>query len=282
MRYLAPGFPVGAEPVDVDHGGEYRTNGDNASIVDGWSKPMRTDGARVLIVEDEPTIAGNLYGYLERRGMVPDAAYDGHGALTLLRTGGFGAMVLDLGLPGLSGMDVLRVLQRDASLRCPVLVLTARDRIEDRLLAFDLGAEDYLVKPFALAEVFARLRVMLRRGWRDDAEVMLFGDLSYDPRSHAVTLRGQPLALPRKSVLLLEMLLRTAGHPASQHRIRAALWPEGPPSDRALNDQVHLLRRRLREAGGPDIVAVHGLGWQLVGAAQTSGHPIHPVPDLWG
>ncbi|TAN26064.1 MAG: response regulator transcription factor [Castellaniella sp.] len=240
---------------------------------------MRTDGARVLIVEDEPTIAGNLYGYLERQGLVPDAAYDGHGALTLLRTGGFGAMVLDLGLPGLSGMDVLRALQRDTSLWCPVLVLTARDRIEDRLLAFDLGAEDYLVKPFALAEVFARLRVLLRRGWPDDARAMLFGDLSYDPRSHAVTLRGQPLALPRKSVLLLEMLLRATGRPVSQLQIRATLWPEGPPSERALNDQIHLLRRRLREVGGPDVVAVHGLGWQLTGAAEDGPHSLRSAPD---
>lgn len=239
---------------------------------------MCTDGARVLIVEDEPTIAGNLYGYLERQGMVPDAAYDGHGALALLRAGGFDAMVLDLGLPGLGGMDVLRAQQRDSSLWCPVLVLTARDRLEDRLLAFDLGAEDYLVKPFALAEVFARLRVLLRRGLRDDPGVAPFGDLSYDPRRHAVTLRGEPLALPRKSVLLLEMLLRADGHLASQHQIRAALWPEGPPSERALNDQVHLLRRRLRGAGGPDIVAVHGLGWQLVGVAGDGARPSRSAP----
>jgi DNA-binding winged helix-turn-helix (wHTH) protein len=85
--------------------------------------------------------------------------------------------------------------------------------------------------------------------------------------------------LPRKSVLLLEMLLQAAGHLVSQPQIRATLWPEGPPSDRALNDQIHLLRRRLREAGGPDVIAVHGLGWQLTGAAQDGGHSMRSVPD---
>lgn len=241
---------------------------------------MRTDGARILIVEDEPTIAANLYGYLERQGMVPDAAYDGRGALTLLRQGGFGAMVLDLGLPGLSGMDVLRAQQRDAGLWCPVLVLTARDRMEDRLLAFDLGAEDYLVKPFALAEVHARLRVLLRRARGEGDGIIAFGALSYDPRGHAVTLRGQALALPRKSVLLLELLMRAAGHLATQAQLRAALWPEGPPSERALNDQVHLLRRRLRAAGGPDIVAAHGMGWQLVAPAGGDPRPNAPTGGL--
>src|SRR5690606_20836546 len=124
-------------------------------------------GPRILIVEDEPALAENLYGYLERQGMVPDVAYDGHGALALLREAAFDGVVLDLGLPGLSGLDVLRAMRREPGLRRPVLVLTARERLEDKLLAFELGAEDYLVKPFSLAEVAARLHVLVRRG-RDD------------------------------------------------------------------------------------------------------------------
>lgn len=239
---------------------------------------MRADGGRVLIVEDEPTIAGNLYSYLERHGLMPDAAYDGHGALALLRTGGFGAMVLDLGLPGLSGMDLLRTLQRDANLWCPVLVLTARDRLEDRLQAFDLGVEDYLVKPFALAEVLARLRVLLRRGRREDPGIMMLGELSYDPRNHAIAMGGQALPLPRKSRLLLETLLRAEDHLASQSQLKAALWPDGPPSERALNDQVHLLRRRLRAVGGGDVVAAPGLGWRLVLLAETGDGPFRSQP----
>ena len=122
------------------------------------------DGPRILIVEDDPTLAENLYGYLERQGMAPDAAYDGHGALALLRGSAFDAVVLDLGLPGLGGLDVLRAMRRESALWRPVLVLTARERLEDKLLAFELGAEDYLVKPFSLAEVAARLRVLIRRG----------------------------------------------------------------------------------------------------------------------
>lgn len=222
------------------------------------------DGPRILIVEDEPTLAENLYGYLERQGLAPDAAYDGHGALALLRTAVFDAVVLDLGLPGLSGLDVLRAMRRDPGLWRPVLVLTARERLEDKLLAFELGAEDYLVKPFSLAEVEARLRVLVRRGQGGDPGPLMFGNLRYDPQAQAVTLAGCPLVLPRKSVQLLVILLRSAGGLATHARLTAALWPDGPPSDRALHDQVHLLRRRLRAAGGPDIVAEPGRGWRLM------------------
>ncbi|CAM5189485.1 DNA-binding response OmpR family regulator OS=Castellaniella defragrans OX=75697 GN=HNR28_000810 PE=4 SV=1 [Castellaniella defragrans] len=225
---------------------------------------MPGEGGRILIIEDEPTIARNLYDYLECQGFAPDAAYEGHSALALLRTGGFDAVVLDLGLPGLGGMDLLRALQREPRPRCPVLVLTARDHIEDKLLAFDLGAEDYLVKPFSLAEVSARLRVLLRRGRHEDSQALSCGDLRYEPRSCTASFRGDPLMLPRKSVLLLEALLRAPGRLGSQGALKAALWPERPPSERALSDQVHLLRRRLRALGGPDVVVVHGVGWRLL------------------
>uniref|UniRef100_UPI0033400616 response regulator transcription factor n=1 Tax=Castellaniella defragrans TaxID=75697 RepID=UPI0033400616 len=229
-------------------------------------------GERILIVEDEPTIAENLYAYLERQGFAPDAAYDGHGAMALLRTTDFQAMVLDLGLPGMGGMDLLRAMRHDRRLWCPVLVLTARDRMEDKLLAFEHGAEDYLVKPFALAEVCARLRVLLRRGRDPGPRTLAFGDLSYDPDTHAATLRGQPLPLPRKAALLLEQLLQARNRPATQAQLKDALWPHGPPSGRALNDQVHLLRLRLREAGGPGILTLPGQGWRLTPPSANAHH----------
>ncbi len=237
------------------------------------------NGERILIVEDEPTIAENLYDYLEHQGFAPDAAYDGHGAMAMLRTAGFEAMVLDLGLPGMGGMDLLRAMQHDRRLWCPVLVLTARDRMADKLLAFEHGADDYLIKPFALAEVAARLRVLLRRGRGPRPQATAFGDLAYDPGRHAATIHGRPLPLPRKSVLLLELLLEASGRPVPQARLRDALWPQGPPSTRALSDQVHLLRRHLREAGGPRIIAIPGHGWRLADAAVDTpdgAHQDHP------
>ncbi len=225
---------------------------------------MDVTGRRILIVEDDVTIAGNLYDYLSRLGMVPDAAYDGRAALAMLRDEIFDAVVLDLGLPGLSGLDVLRAMARAPALRRPVLVLTARDGLQDKLQAFELGAEDYLIKPFSLAEAAARLRVLLQRGRRVAGEAPLScGDLRYDPGTHAVTLAGRALALPRKSVLVLEALMRQVGEPVNHARLTALLWPDGPPSDRALHDQLHLLRRRLRDAHGPSVQAVRGRGWRL-------------------
>ncbi|MGX5659039.1 response regulator transcription factor [Castellaniella ginsengisoli] len=235
-------------------------------------------GPRILIVEDDPTLAENLYGYLERQGMTPDVAYDGHGALALLRESSFDAVVLDLGLPGLGGLGVLRAMGREPALWRPVLVLTARERLEDKLLAFELGAEDYLVKPFSLAEVVARLRVLARRGRGGEAGPLVHGDLRYDPHAQTVTLAGRPLALPRKSVLLLAALMRSAGGLATHERLTAALWPDGPPSDRALHDQVHLLRRRLRAEQGPDIVADPGRGWRMSPGTEQSCADC-PVPD---
>jgi len=239
-------------------------------VCDSKSCMDTADGPRILIVEDEPTLAENLYGYLERQGMMPDAAYDGHGALALLRESGFDAVVLDLGLPGLGGLDVLRAMREHPALWRPVLVLTARERIEDKLLAFELGAEDYLVKPFSLAEVAARLRVLVRRRRGGELDALVYGDLRYDPQARAMTLAGRPLALPRKSVLLLEALMRPAGGLATHECLTAALWPDGPPSDRALHDQIHLLRRHLRAAQGPDVVAEPGRGWRLSDSADAA------------
>lgn len=226
---------------------------------------MSAERPRVLIVENDSTIASNIYDFLGRKGYAPDVAYDGHGALSMLQTHDFNAVILDIGLPGLDGYGVLQAMARESGLWRPVLVLTARDQLSDKLAAFALGAEDYLIKPFSLAEVDARLRVMLRRAVAVNPEgIVEFAGLVYDPKAYRVSWHGQTLACPRKSVLILEMLLRQAGQVVSHRVLENALWPSGPPSVDALRSQIHLLRKRLQEAGFNGIETVHGQGWRLV------------------
>lgn len=236
---------------------------------------MSAERPRVLIVENDSTIASNIYDFLVRKGYAPDMAYEGHGALGMLRTYDFNAVILDIGLPGLDGYGVLQAMAREPGLWRPVLILTARDQLSDKLAAFALGAEDYLVKPFSLAEVDARLRVMLRRTVAANPDdIVEFAGLAYDPKAYRVSWRGQVLACPRKSVLILEILLRQAGQVVSHRVLERALWPSGPPSVDALRSQIHLLRKRLQEAGFNGIETVHGQGWRIVQPSVQIDHCI--------
>lgn len=220
---------------------------------------------RILIVENDMTIAENLYTYLEMKGFEPDAAYDGHGAISLLEQGGIDAMILDLGLPRLDGYGVLQVMRKRERLALPVLVLTARNQLESKLTAFDLGADDYLVKPFALAEVEARLRVLLRRGQSLEPSygVLRWNCLEYDLDTALVKVDGQLLHLSFKTRQILEALMRRPGAVLSRKALEKIVWPEGPPSAEALRSQIHLLRRALSDSGAGEIDTLPGLGWRL-------------------
>lgn len=220
---------------------------------------------RILIVEDDMTIAGNLYAYLEAHGFVPDAAYDGVHALALLKANTFDAVVLDIGLPGLDGFRVLRGLREEGGSSVPVLVLTARDTLEDKLTGFAHGADDYLTKPFALAEVHARLTALIHRSHGAvTASPKRFGELMLDPRTQQVTVGDVPVHLTRKSVQILTLLLRDPGRVMTRPALENALWAGEPPSSDALRSQMHLLRRALSDAGFEGIETAHGVGWRLV------------------
>jgi len=220
---------------------------------------------RILIVEDDLTIAGNLYRFLEMGGFVPDAAYDGRTALRMLETQRFDAVVLDVGLPGLDGYQVLHTLRAERRQAVPVLVLTARDALDDKLAGFAHGADDYLTKPFALAEVQARLLALIHRaqGAVVDA-VREFGPLQFDGRTRGVSVAGHPVRLARKSALIVEALLRDPGRIVPREELESVLWDDEPPSPDALRSQMHLLRRALADAGFDGIETVHGVGWRLM------------------
>jgi DNA-binding response OmpR family regulator len=226
---------------------------------------------RLLIIEDDPAIAVNLYDYLEGRGHVVDAAADGVTGLHLAVTGGFDAIVLDLGLPGMDGLTLCRKLRDDARNDTPVLMLTARDTLGDKLEGFARGTDDYLVKPFALKEVEARLSALHKRRWgRVAGKPLAAGDIVFDPRSLVVRFRGNEVKLPPKCIRLLETMMAEPGRVFSRADLETAVWGDGLQTSDTLRSHMHVLRRELTQAGGYDpIENVHGLGYRLVPRATT-------------
>jgi DNA-binding response OmpR family regulator len=221
---------------------------------------------RVLIIEDDPAIATNLYDFLEGHGHVVDAAADGVTGLHLAVTGGFDAILLDLALPAMDGLTLCRKLRDEAGNDTPVLMLTARDTVADKLEGFARGADDYLVKPFALKEVEARLAALhKRRTGRVAAKELVTGDLALDPRSLRVRFRGKEVRLPPKCIHLLQTLMAEPDRLFSRKELEIAVWGDEQETSDTLRSHMHVLRRELSRAGGDDpIENLHGLGYRLV------------------
>lgn len=222
---------------------------------------------RVLIVEDDKTIAGNLYAFFESRGFVVDAAYDGKSAMQRLAESAFEAVILDIGLPAVDGLSVLHRLRNELALAVPVLLLTARDDISDKLAGFAHGADDYVTKPFSLVEVEARVRaLMTRAAGRVATPVRVFGPLEFDVRRRELRVDGTLVRITPKGWSILEALMRDPGSVVARAEIERALWGEEPPENDALRSQIHLLRKALGDAGFDGIETVHGIGFRLVAA----------------
>jgi DNA-binding response OmpR family regulator len=221
---------------------------------------------RVLIIEDDPVIAANLYDYLEGRGHTVDAAPDGVTGLHLAVSEPFDCILLDLGLPGMDGGTLCRRLREEARKDTPVLMITARDTLEAKLQGFEQGADDYLVKPFALKEVEARLTALYKRHTgKVTARALQSGTLYLDPRTLVVRFEGKDLKLPPKCIRLLEILMGEPGRVFSRKEIETAVWGEMQETSDTLRSHMHTLRRTLSQTGGYDpIETVHGMGYRLI------------------
>jgi DNA-binding response OmpR family regulator len=219
-----------------------------------------------LIIEDDAAIAANLYDFLESRGHVPDVSGDGVTGLHRAITGGFDAIVLDLGLPGMDGTTLCRRLREDAHDGTPVLMLTSRDTLEDKLEGFARGADDYLVKPFALKEVEARLVALHKRhAGRVTSSTLTAGSLSFNPETLAIRFADRDVKLPPKCVRLLETMITRPNRVFSRSELENAVWGGAQETSDTLRSHMHVLRRELMQAGGYDpIENVHGMGYRLV------------------
>lgn len=221
-------------------------------------------GMRVLVVEDDLRMAAALKRGLRGEGMVVDVAGDGD---TALRTAGaveYDAVVLDVMLPGLDGFETCRRLRADG-LWIPIIMLTARDAVEDRVRGLDEGADDYLTKPFSLAELLARLRALVRRGPVERPAVLQAGDLRLDPASHQVWRGKQEIELSAREFAVLETFMRRPGQIFSQLQLLDAAWDLGyEQRSNVVEVYVRYLREKIdRPFGVKSIETVRGVGYRL-------------------
>ena len=216
---------------------------------------------RLLLVEDDPMIGAGVQSGLRQEGHTVDWVRDGKAAELALASGVHEMLLLDLGLPHKSGLELLSGLRRQG-LDLPVLVITARDSVADRVKGLDAGADDYLVKPFDLDELSARIRALMRRRAGRASPRIEHGPLTLDPATHQVTLNGDPLALSAREFALLHALLEQPGVPLSRAQLEERLygWNEEVESN-TVEVYIHALRRKL---GAEWIRNVRGVGYRIL------------------
>ncbi len=219
---------------------------------------------KVLIVEDERDIAANIWDYLEKRGYVVDHVIDGEQGLARSIDGGFDVIVLDLGLPRLDGLELCRRLRSSGS-GVPVLMLTARDTLDDCLSGFGHGADDYMVKPFAMRELEARIRALHRRSSPPNDEPVTLGELSYSPKSMLATRGGRSIPLTVSQGRILSVLMRESPNVVRREAMLAAVWGEEGGTYAALHTHVSALRALVdRPFETSMLQTMHGVGYRLV------------------
>ena len=223
---------------------------------------------RLLLIEDEPELSTLVSGNLSRVGFAVDTARSLDEAGAAVRSMKYEAILLDLRLPDGDGLGLLKSL-RDRGDKTPVIVLTARDAVADRVRELNAGADDYLIKPFAIEELVARINAVLRRPNENlDLRIRL-ANLEFDTAHREALVGGQPLALPRRELGLLELLLRRAGRVVTRDALQDALYGEGDEIEsNAVDANLSRLRKRLSEAGAQiNIRAVRGVGYLMQEAA---------------
>jgi len=219
---------------------------------------------RILVVEDEVKMAGLLKRGLEEEGYAVDVANTGANGLWAATENEYDAIVLDLMLPDLSGLEICRRLRRDGRWM-PVLILTARDGVPDRVAGLDAGADDYMVKPFAFSELFARLRALIRRGAGERPAVVMVDDLLLDPASRSVSRAGTSIELTAREFALLELLLRHPGEVLTRTRILEHVWDFAYDGGSNVVDvYIRYLREKVdRPFGRRSIETVRGSGYRF-------------------
>ena len=221
---------------------------------------------RVLIIEDDSDLAANLYDYLEAKGHQPDSAGDGITGLHLAITNEYDVIVMDVMMPGMDGFTACRKLREEANSATPILMLTARDTLDDKLAGFESGADDYLVKPFALKELLARITALSRRQLKDTSKQLIsVADLDFDPNTLEVHRQKKLITLTPIALTILELLIRRSPNVVKRQDIEKEVWHDSPPDSDALRAHIHSLRAAIDKPFEKQLIhTIHGIGFRLV------------------
>jgi len=221
---------------------------------------------RILVVEDEPKLSGAIQAGLEGDGYSVKPAGTGEEGFYLIHSESFDLIILDVMLPGRDGFEILATLRR-RGMKTPVLLLTAKDTVEDRVKGLDAGADDYLVKPFAFPELLARIRALLRRGKIDGPLKLVVADLEVDPGSRSAARAGRKLDLTTREFELLEYLMRNEGRVVSREMLARDVWKEAArhtPLDNVIDVHIGRLRRKVDNPFEQSLVhTVRGVGFMV-------------------
>ncbi|MDA3919658.1 MAG: response regulator transcription factor [Salinisphaera sp.] len=220
---------------------------------------------RILVIEDNEDLAANIIEFLSARGRVMDSATDGVTGLHLAVVNEYDAIVLDLMLPGIDGLALCERLREEVDTQTPILMLTARDTIDDKLAGFASGADDYLIKPFSLLELEARLDALGNRGPRRSIHQLKIGDLVLNLDTWQVERGGRKVSLTPTALRLLEVLLRASPRLVRRAELEVAIWGDHPPDSEALRTHIHALRSAIdKPFAGAMLHTVPTMGYRLI------------------
>ena len=221
---------------------------------------------RILVIEDHLDIAENIGDYLSAQGHIVDFAMDGISGMHLALTQDFDVIVLDLMLPGMDGLTLCKRYREDSGKQTPILMLTARDTLDDKLVGFQSGADDFLIKPFALEELSARLTALAKRGLQPLKTHLKVEDLELDLGTMTTTRAGKPIELNRACLTILQILMKSHPNIVKRQDLETALWGDEPPGSDSLRSHLYTLRTKIdKPFASPLLQTVHGIGYRLAG-----------------
>lgn len=220
---------------------------------------------KILVVEDNQQIMETLCDFLEFKGHQVDCAYHGEAALTMLQQQRFDIIIMDIMMPKLDGIQTVNKLRHQLHINTPILFLTARDTLDDKLAAFAAGGDDYLVKPFAMEELLVRLEALAKRGLRQDVNLLQVGELNFDLATHHIVRAGKVLKLSKIQSEILKLLMSHYPAVVSREQLFDTVWQGQAPDSDVLRSHIYALRNTLDKGfAKPMLETVHGQGYRLV------------------
>ncbi len=219
---------------------------------------------KILLVDDNHNVAETIADYLELEGIIIDCAYHGEAALRLIETNHYDVIVMDIMMPKLDGISTVKKLREDYLCGTPILFLTAKQGLDDKIAAFTAGGDDYLLKPFAMQELSLRLHALANRGPRQDIGVLKFADITLDVKTEQVEREGQQIKLSRIQTRILKLLMKRAPAIVSRVEVIESVWGDEPPGSDALRSHIYGLRTALDKGFSESrLETIHGQGYRL-------------------